>query len=132
MYKFKTILFILILLSTTLIGQSQGIRLGSTETQIKSEFYTWTFNSNHTTDGIYYIYSNNYVRGTITYYFNANNVVNVCKVYPYTQGDLNYFAEEYTKHYVVISDTQWKAYTSEGIFNIELIFKDNLSYFIYY
>lgn len=128
----KKILLILGFLASTFISFSQS-RLGYTEAEIKSDLYLWTFQSAYTNDdSTYYIYSETPDNYVVAYYFNSSGICNFCKLYTSDNATLNTFVQKYNNQYVIISDTKWKMYNSNGVMNIELIFKDGFSYFIYY
>lgn len=105
-------------------------RIGFTESQIRSEFYYLSFEEGVTTEGFKYIYAN-YERGTIAYYFDDTGLCILTRLIPFTQGDLNYLVESFNSKYVIISETQWKAYLKNGgIVNIYLVTNsDGLTYF---
>ena len=124
----KTILF-LAFAFLCIHGFSQA-RLNSTASEIREEFSDEQYNltSGFDSDGDYYIRVEN-DRSTAFYYFENNQMCYMTIIIPDDQGALNMYAEHYNSRYVIISDTKWKMYTSNGIANIELVFTDNNSYF---
>lgn len=123
--------FTFLILSFTSFSQA---RIGFNSYVIKSDFYFWTFQSDYTNDGTntYYIYTNTPERGMWAYYFNSEGICFLCKFFPNTQGDLNYYVENFNNKYVIVSDTEWKMYNNNGIMNIKLQFENGLSYFVFY
>lgn len=116
----KLLLLILILLSNICIAQS---RVGSTEEEIKAEFWTDKYKamSSYTDNKTYYI-SVKLERSLVIYYFTEKKVCYMTAIFPDTDGDLNAYVEYYNKQYVIISPTRWKMYNNNGFCNIELTY----------
>ena len=125
----KVLLFVTILtLTSTLFCQA---RIGYTREQIMNEFYYWSFDSGISNDGSSKISTTSYDRGYLIYYFDSYGYCNFCVLAPNTTGDLNYFVQKYNKECVIISETSWKAYTKNGIIDIQLVYTENSVFFIY-
>jgi hypothetical protein len=109
------------------VGQA---RLGSSVSEIRSEWSEskYKLKSGYDTDGDYYITIET-ERATVTYYFNAEKVCYLTAIVPDNQGALNFYVELYNKQYVIISATQWKMYSKNGISNVELIFSEGGGYY---
>jgi hypothetical protein len=94
-------------------------RLGYTEAQIKEEFYGSTINSSVTNEGVKYLMIE-FEDATVAHYLNKEKICYKSIMIPHTQRKLNYFVELYNREYVIISDTEWKAYVNNGIIYITL------------
>lgn len=124
----RTLLTILFAITSVIVfGQA---RLGSTVSDIKSEFWESTYKqkSGYDEDGDYYITIET-ERATVTYYFNSDKVCVLTAIIPNNQGDLNFYVEMYNKQYVIVSSTQWKMYSNNGIANIQLIYPQGGGYY---
>ncbi len=125
----KRLLFIIlsILCNFPIFGQA---RLGSTVSQIVSEFSDkkYELKGHHSDEGTYYITINN-DGDTIAYYFDADKICYCCAIIPENTGSLNTFVEYYNNHYVIISATEWKMYSENGIADIMLIYPDDGGYY---
>jgi hypothetical protein len=127
----KKIFILLLFVLLRLFVYSQA-RLGWTETQIRNDFSTVYFTTAYTDDGTKYIYGM-YNGSNLAYFFDENGLCDFVVLYPEDQGALNYFVELYNRKYVIISDTKWKAYlTNGGVVNIELKNDDFGTFFIFY
>lgn len=113
-------------------------RLGSTAAEIVAEFWQENFTTGQITTP-WYQEDGSVVRNYITfkneditcaYYLDQDNICKACMVIPQTQGMLNSMVERYNKQYVIISDEEWKAYSQNGYFQIQLKFGDNQAFFI--
>ena len=124
----KKILLIIALIFTTIVAFSQA-RLGSSATEIKSEFSGSHYKliGDYTNDKTYYIGITT-ERATVLYYFNSDMICNRTLIVPNNQGALNYYVELYNKHYVIINSTRWKMYSAGGIANIELFYPQDGGY----
>ncbi len=117
----------------TLCAFSQS-RLGSSASEIKSEFWESSYNlsSGYSKNGTYYI-SIQTERATANYLFDDEGICNICMIIPDNQGALNFYVELYNTKYVIVSSTKWKMYSNNGIANIELIYpEDGGYYFVWY
>lgn len=125
----KKILLTILFGITSLVIFGQA-RLGSSATEIKNEFWESSYNlkSGYTDDYTYYI-SIETERATVIYYFNSDKVCNLCAIAPDNQGQLNFYVELYNKQYVVVSSTEWKMYSANGIANIKLVYPDDGGYY---
>lgn len=118
MKKTLFLLTMMILFYSKSFSQS---RLGYTESQIRSEFSEQYFTTAYTEKGVKYIHFTN-ERFLAMYFFDKDNVCFLCSATPLNGGVLNYMVESYNKKYVIVSDTQWKYYTDNGlIIYIELV-----------
>lgn len=123
----KALLTILFgLASIVIFGQ---VRLGSSVTEIKKEFWesSYKLKGGYTDDNLYYI-SIETERASVIYYFNSDKVCTLCAILPDNQGQLNYYVELYNNQYVIVSPTQWKMYSNNGIANINLVYPDEGGY----
>lgn len=113
----------------TLVSFSQ-VRLGYKSEEIKYEFWQDEYNltEGYTDDDIYYIR----IRVDRAYVFNYFNYDEVCFlsiVIPDDQGALNYYVEHYNSQYVIVSSTEWKMYSKNGIAKIKLIYDGEGGYY---
>jgi hypothetical protein len=122
---FLVILFLI--LSVIVFGQA---RVGSSAADIKSEFWESSYNlkSGYNNDGDYYITIET-ERASVTYFFNSEKICTSTFIIPNNQGALNFYVELYNKQYVIVSSTQWKMYSNNGIANISLVYPDGGGYF---
>jgi len=112
------LLFAFILLCNLAVAQS---RLGYTSQAIKNEFAgKYEMKYGYDKDGEYYIEIKDEPSCIVRYFFNEQFVCYMTGLIPRTQGDLNAIVEKYNSRYVIISQTQWKMYSINGIVNIEL------------
>ena len=124
----RTILTILFgITSVIVLGQA---RLGSTASEIKSEFWESSYKqkSGYDKEGDYYITIET-GRATVMYYFDTDKVCIATVIVPDNQGALNFYVELYNERYVIVSSTQWKMYSKGGISNIELVYPEDGGYF---
>ena len=124
----RTLLTILFAITSVIVfGQS---RLGSTASEIKSEFWENTYNqkSGYDKDGDYYITITT-PKATVTYYFKTDKICYLTAIIPDNQGALNFYVEQYNKQYVIVSSKQWKMYSDGGIANIQLIYPEGGGYY---
>ena len=124
----RTLLTILFAITSVIVfGQA---RLGSTASEIRSEFWESSYNlkSGYDDDGDYYITITT-ERATVAYYFKSDKVCYLTAIIPNNQDALNFYVELYNKQYVVVSATQWKMYSNNGIANINLIYPEGGGYY---
>lgn len=124
----RTLLTILFVITTAFVfGQA---RLGSSASEIKSEFWESSYNqkSGYDKDGDYYITITT-ERATVTYYFNSDKICYLTTIIPDNQGALNFYVELYNKQYVIVSSKEWKMYADKGIANIKLIYPESGGYY---
>ncbi len=81
-------------------------------------------------------YGHNYVavfedRIFYRYQFDANDNCIAVVLIPTDQGALNALAEYYNKNYVVISSAKWKAYTNNGVADIDMTYSDGKCGFVW-
>lgn len=132
MYKFKTILFTLMLL-ITLIGKTQPpIEIGGTEAEIRAELYNWVFYSRITDDSTYCIYSPSYVRGKVVYFFDEYGINDYSGFIPDRRIDLRFVKKQYNDKYVKLSHNKWYVDLPYKKVIIELKTKIKKSFFVYY
>ena len=104
------ILVLLMVLCLTSIAQS---RLGSSISEIKSEFYELSWDSYPSKNG-YTIYRT-YIRGNeCLYYINERGYCDQFVLYPKTSGALNWYVETYNSRYVVVDNKHWKMYSADN------------------
>ena len=125
----KVLIISIPLLLNSFVIFSQA-RVGSSASDIKEEYAESRYNlkDGYDKDNDYYIKITT-VDATVYYYFNADKICTITEIIPDNQGSLNSFVEIYNKRYVIISSTQWKMYSKNGIANIELIYPKSGGYF---
>jgi hypothetical protein len=127
----KTILTIMFAItSCILFGQARN---GNSATDISAEFSEriYDLKSGLTKDGDYYIIIKT-ERASVLYNFDSDKVCTNIVIVPENDGALNFYVEMYNKQYVIISPTSWKAYTNQGIADIELVYPEGGgTYFIW-
>jgi hypothetical protein len=113
----------------SLLAAAQA-RLGTSASDIKAEFSdsNYKLTSAYNDERVYTI-TVTLERSTVLYYFNKDFICNVTFIIPNNQTVLNYMVEYYNKNYVVISTTEWKMYSKNGICRVELVFGDDLYFF---
>lgn len=127
----KKLIFLLIVM-LPLIGKAQAL-LGYTEKDIRDSHSDKTFEVGYTDDGEKYISAFMYY-GTFIYYFDketglSNFCVQVINEIPYLNGQV----EAYNKKYVIVSDTEWKAYLEGGeILKIKLDYNEEYKVYVFY
>jgi len=77
-----------------------------------------------------YIYTEQQTSYTL-YFFNNNRICNTILVEPKTTEILNKMVEKYNKEYICVSDTKWKVHAPIGTVDIELIFSEDVYYFMW-
>lgn len=122
-------LLTLSLAAVSIIGFGQA-RLGFSKQEIRTEFIAPRYNlqSGYTDDGTYFI-SIEVERASVIYLFNSEGYCTATGIIPDNQGALNFFVEMYNDRYVIISPTEWKMYSEDGILSIKLIYPENGGYY---
>jgi hypothetical protein len=127
----KTILTIMFAItSCILFGQARN---GNSAADISAEFSEriYDLKSGLTKDGDYYILIKT-ERASVLYNFDSDKVCTTSVILPENDGALNFYVEMYNKQYVIISPTSWKAYSNQGIADIELVYPEGGgTYFIW-
>jgi len=118
-----------LLLIAFLSAKSQT-RIGSTEYEIRSEFYEKTFQTFYTKSGNKVIYWRDYDK-EVSYGFDNSGYCTLSMIQPLKQGLLNYYVEKFNKDYVIVDETHWKWYNNSSIINISLFQEGSYSYFIF-
>jgi hypothetical protein len=115
------------IIATIAVAQS---RLGSTQDQIRSEFWEkrHEMQSGYDKDGNAYT-SIRTRNSTVFYYFNTAGDCTATFIIPDNQGALNFYVELYNSRYVIVSNRHWKMYSSSGIAEVKLIYLDNGHYY---
>lgn len=127
----KKLIFLIIVI-LPLIGKAQA-HLGSTEKEIRDLHSEKTFEVGYTDDGEKYISAFMYY-GTFFYYFDkesglSNFCMQIINEIPYLNGQV----EAYNKKYVIVSDTEWKAYLEGGgILKINLEYNEEHKFYVFY
>jgi hypothetical protein len=124
---------ILLLLIVTLpkLSNAQAY-LGSTEKEIRDLHSDNTFKVGYTDDGEKYISSFMYF-GTFIYYFDketklSNFCMQIVDEMPYLNGQV----EAYNKNYVIVSDSEWKAYLEGGnVVKINLSYNEEHKFYVF-
>ena len=120
-------LIVLVMLLFSFFSSISQVRLQYTAEEIKSEFKgIFEVNEDYLDDGTYYITVWTAKSAVIHLFMNKSDQANRCVVIPYTKADLNYYVEQYNRKYVIVSDTQWKMYTENGLCNIWLDFEGEM------
>ena len=125
----KQILLVTLFAFISTITFSQS-RLNYSADEIRQEFSSSQYNlkSSYDKDGNYFI-SILTGNSTIYYYFNANKICKLTFIVPDNQGALNAYVETYNNRYVIISPTQWKMYTNNGVAEVKLVYNVNGGYY---
>ena len=123
----KLLLLVLLLFSITTI-YSQA-RMGYTLENIKNEFNgpEENFEINFTNEGLKFA-SITTPETYVFYYFNESDICISSIILPRNVKVLNNIVRKYNNEYIIISNTEWKIYYSNGIIRIKLIFDDELEY----
>lgn len=127
----KQLIFLsLMLVSNFIYAQAH---LGATEKEIREIHNDKTFETGYTDGGEKYI-SAFMKYGTFFYYFDketgySNFCMQVIDELPYLNGQV----EAYNNKYVIISDTEWKAYLEGGVvLNIKLKYNEEHKVYVFY
>jgi len=124
----KKLILLLLLIPT--FGSSQA-RLGSTRSQIYTEFAELIPTFSNTSDGMEYLVVN-IEDIMVLHYFNEEAVCTTSVIYPETQGALNSLVELYNNRYVVISPKSWRMYSSAGNYaDVKLVTNNQVTFFIW-
>jgi len=125
MKQMKRTLLTILFAITSIVAFGQA-RLGTSATDIRSEFSESSYNlkSGYDDDGDYYITVET-ERATVIYCFNSDKICYLTLISPDNQGALNFYVELYNKQYVIISATEWKMYSESGIAKIELVYPES-------
>lgn len=125
----KLYIYLLIVFLFTVNSFSQA-RLGSFAEEIKNEFWEdeYGLKEGYTDDNIYYL-SLRMDRVSVLYYFNYDKICQFTIIIPDDQGALNYIVENYNNQYVIVSSTEWKMYSKNGISKIQLIYDEEGGYY---
>ena len=125
----KKLLLIIFLAISSITAYSQS-RLNYSANEIREEFSDSKYNlkSDFDKSGNYYI---SIVTGnsTVFYYLNAERTCNATFIVPNNQGALNFYVELYNSKYVIVSPTQWKMYSNNGMCEIKLVYSVNGGYY---
>ncbi len=122
--KKAVLFFTLSFLSFLSFGQG---RIGFTAEEIMADFPDYKFVHGVTDNGIKFIFSDDFKRGEVVYFFDEQGKSFLTMIVPRTTMDLNALVQLYNYKYVQISDTEWKAYLQNGsILKIELVNTDDL------
>jgi len=105
-------------------------RLGYSASDIRTEFQEsrYKLKSSYTDTGIYYI-TIRIENASVVYYFNSDRICTLTCIIPDNQGALNFYVELYNKMYVIVSSTNWKMYSANGISNITLVYPEEGGYY---
>lgn len=125
----KTILTTLAVILTLLTVNAQS-RLGSSVSEVKEEFWESKYKliGKFNDENIYYI-SIETERASVFYWFDDEYICRMCAILPRSQGDLNFYVENYNSKYVVVSTTQWKMYSEFGIADVTLVYPEEGGYY---
>lgn len=127
----KKLLLIILLAITSITAYAQS-RLNYSANDIRDEFSDSRYNlkSNFDKSGNYYI---SIITGnsTVFYYFNAERTCIATFIVPDNQGALNFYVELYNSKYVIVSPTEWKMYTNNGMCEVKLVYTNGGYYFMW-
>ena len=125
----KKLLLIILLIISSATAYTQS-RLNYSANDIRDEFSDSKYNlkSNFDKGGNYYI-SILTGNSTVFYYFNAERTCIATFIVPDNQGSLNFYVELYNSKYVIVSPTQWKMYSNNGMCEIKLVYSVNGGYY---
>lgn len=131
--KLKTMkrLMFLFIVFLPILSNAQA-HLGSTEKEIRNLHSDKTFEVGYTDDGEKYISAFMYY-GTFSYFFDketglSNFCMQVVTEMPYLNGQV----EAYNKKYVIVSDSEWKAYLEGGaILKIKLTYDEEYEVYVF-
>lgn len=112
------------LLTFGVFGQA---RIGFTLSDIKKDFAKYPQSLTTTDDGDYRLKVET-PEMVLLYYFKEYSYATA--VIPLSDAMLNAMVELYNKNYVIVSSTEWKSYTAEGVMKGELIFAEGGGYYI--
>jgi hypothetical protein len=105
-------------------------RLGSSKKDIMNEFREKNIQVKTTDKGEEYLAFESEMC-TNLFYFDTNENCETVVIFPKNNKAINILVEYYNNHYVIIDDTHWKMYTSEAIAQIELVFYEQETMFIW-
>ena len=117
----------LLLASTTLLSQ---VRLGSSRSDIYKEFQEYSPEFGTFDDGTPHL-SFTTSRAYVRHSFNSSGYCTSAMVVPLNQGALNFYVETYNKQYVIVSQTEWRMYSSSGISTIKLVSHNDMAFFVW-
>ena len=129
--RMKRLLFLLFVF-LPILGNTQA-HLGATEKEIRDLHSDKIFEVDYTDDGEKYI-SAFMIYGTFYYYFDketglSNNCMQIVDEMVYLNGQV----EVYNNKYVVVSDTEWKAYLEGGgVLKINLSYNEEHKVYVFY
>jgi hypothetical protein len=125
--KYLIALVTLIIFSNNTEAQA---RLGSNKSEIMKEFSEKNIKVNLTDDGEEYLSFESNISVNL-YYLDKDEICYNVVIFPKDNSAINTIAEFYNEHYVVVDETHWKMYTSNGIAKIDLIFFENSAMFVW-
>lgn len=113
-----------------LLGQA---RLGSKASDIRKEFSDPKYNlKSEYKDGTLFIQIDiEELDVKALFLCGTNEICKATAIFPNNQKALNDLVELYNKAFVVISKTEWRMYTKNGIANVKLYFVDDGYYFLW-
>ena len=125
--KYLIALVTLIFLSNNTAAQA---RLGSNKSDIMKEFSEKNIKVNLTDDGEEYLSFESNISVNL-YYLDKDEICYNVVIFPKDNSAINTLVEFYNDKYVVIDESHWKMYTSNGIAKIDLIFFENSAMFVW-
>ena len=63
------------------------------------------------------------------YYFDKDGWCDLCYIQMKNNGSLNNYVEKFNKQYVIVSNTEWKLYSTNGILSCKLMKIGDSMYF---
>ena len=121
MKKLFIILFWCFLIQTV----EAQIRMGYSISQIREEFSDSKYELYSANSGDDFCIIINFVGIRVYYFFDKDGYTDANYLIPLTSGKLQGLIENYNRYYVIISDTEWKYYNSNGVLYIKLAKRDD-------
>lgn len=124
----KYIIFFILFFSAVLL--SAQCRIGSTYADIYSEFETNEPSVHFTDKGQLYL-SVQVETGNVLFYFDTDKNCTETVIFPNDDDTVNFYVENFNKHYVIISPTSWRMYSHGAYADITLIYYQNRNFIIF-
>jgi len=125
----KKLLISFILLLSVVFANAQ-CRIGSTYAEIYSEFETREPSVHFTDEGQLYL-STKLLTGTVLYYFNSEKVCTETVIFPKDDDAVNFYVENFNKHYVIMSPTTWRMYLNGAYADITLVYFQERNFIVF-
>lgn len=125
----KKLLMSFILLLSVVFANAQ-CRIGSTYAEIYSEFETKEPSVHFTDEGQLYL-STKLLIGNVLYYFNSEKVCTETVIFPKDDDAVNFYVENFNKHYVIMSPTTWRMYLNGTYADITLVYFKERNFIVF-